>query len=519
MTSVKDGMRVDRPSSRPSLAAGDFADLCDVPASIPYIEMDVLVIGAGPAGLAAAEVAAAAGASVTLVDERAIAGGQYFKQPSTSKAALHLVGDEQAQSGADLISRVQAAGVSMMAGTVVWGAENDESGARIACYGPQGAFYCKPRMIVIATGAYERPPAIPGWTRPGVMTAGAAQTLLRSYGTVPAGRIVIAGNGPLNIQVANEIHKAGGSVVALVESAPAPWKQPLAALQLLVADRALALVGVRQLAALRAAGISILWESSIVAIDGTAAVEMVNITGPNGRTRLEVDTVLVGGDFASSNELSRLLGCGHEVIDGNLAIIRKDDGETTLPHVHVIGEAARFGGAHIALAQGRLAGIAVARKLGFGVAPDPGAERRLARHRAFQAALWTAFKPARPAGSHTPPDHTVICRCEGVTYGTLRALGEHSAKDIATLKRLSRAGMGRCQSRYCGHAIAAVAGRNAHLERRAVFWRRKCHCGQCRSQHSRLKSRNGVATSARCCRRGHHWKAANRCRCRRHRRW
>lgn len=458
MTSVKEGMRVDRPSSRPALAADDFADLCDVPASIACTEMDVLVIGAGPAGLAVAEVASVAGASVTLVDERAIAGGQYFKQPSTSKATLRLAGDEQARSGADLISRVQAAGVSTLASTVVWGAENDESGARIACYGPQGAFYCKPRMIVIATGAYERPAAVPGWTRPGVMTAGAAQTLLRSYGTVPAGRIVIAGNGPLNIQVANEIRKAGGSVVALVESAPAPWKQPLTALELLAADRALALGGVRQLAALHAAGIPILWESSLAAIEGTAGVEAITITGPNGEARLEADTVLIGGDFASSNELSRLLGCGHEVIDGNLAVIRKDNGETTLPHVHVVGEAARFGGAHIALAQGRLAGIAVARKLGFDVAADTEAERRLARHRAFQAALWTAFKPVRPAAGNAPPDHTVICRCEGVTYGTLRALGEHSAKDIATLKRLSRAGMGRCQSRYCGHAIAVVAG-------------------------------------------------------------
>ncbi|QND45106.1 FAD-dependent oxidoreductase (plasmid) [Rhizobium lusitanum] len=457
MTSVAEGMQVRRPASKPAPTA-DHADLCEVPAAIPCLEMDLLVIGAGPAGLAAAEVAAAAGASVTLVDERAIAGGQYFKQPSTSKAALRLGGDEQARSGAELIRRAQAAGVSMIDGTLVWGAENGESGPRIACYGLQGAFYCKPRMIVIATGAYERPPAIPGWTRPGVMTAGAAQTLLRSYGTVPGGRIVVAGNGPLNIQVANEIRKAGGSVVALVETAPAPWKQPLAALKLLAADKALAIGGLQQVAALRTAGIPILWESRIASMDGQAGVEAVTVNGPDGEARLEADTVLIGGSFASSNELSRLLGCGHEVIDGDLVAITRDDGETTLAHIHVVGEAARFGGAHIAMAQGRLAGIAVARKLGFDVTPDAGAERRFARHRTFQAMLWSVFKSARPIGDKLPPDDTVICRCEGVTYGTLRALGEHSAKDLATLKRLSRAGMGRCQSRYCGHAIAAVAG-------------------------------------------------------------
>jgi NADPH-dependent 2,4-dienoyl-CoA reductase/sulfur reductase-like enzyme len=457
MTSVKEGMQVRRPASKPAPTA-DHADLCDVPTAIPCLEMDVLVIGAGPAGLAAAEVAASVGASVTLVDERAIAGGQYFKQPSTSKAALRLGGDEQARSGADLIRRAQAAGVSMIGGTLVWGAENEASGPKIACYGPQGAFYCKPKMTVIATGAYERPPAIPGWTLPGVMTAGAAQTLLRSYGTVPGGRIVIAGNGPLNIQVANEIRNAGGRVVALVEIASAPWKQPLAALKLLAADKALAIGGLRQVASLRTAGIPILWENRIASIDGETGVETITVTGPGGEARLEADTVLIGGSFASSNELSRLLGCGHEVVDGDLVAITKDDGETTLAHIHVVGEAARFGGAHIAMAQGRIAGIAVARKLGFDVAPDPLAERRLARHRAFQAMLWTVFKSARPVGDKLPSDDTVICRCEGVTYGALRALGENSAKDIATLKRLSRAGMGRCQSRYCGHAIAAVAG-------------------------------------------------------------
>jgi glycine/D-amino acid oxidase-like deaminating enzyme len=457
MTSVQEGMQVRRPESKP-VPTVDHTDLCEVPAAIPCLQMDVLVIGAGPAGLAAAEVAATAGASVRLVDERPAAGGQYFKQPSTSKAALRLVDDEQARSGADLIQRARAAGVSMIGGTLVWGAENGENGTRVACYGPQGAFYCKPRMIVIATGAYERPPATPGWTRPGVMTTGAAQTLLRSYGTVPGGRIVIAGNGPLNIQVANEIRKAGGSVVALVETAFAPWKQPLSALNLLAADKALAIGGLRQVAALRAAGIPILWESRVASVNGKAGVEAVTVIGPEGETRFVADTVLIGGSFASSNELSRLLGCGHEVIDGDLSATTKDDGETTLAHIHVVGEAARFGGAHIAMAQGRLAGIAVVRKLGFDVAPDPAAERKLARHRAFQAMLWTVFKSARPMGEKLPPDDTVICRCEGVTYGALRVLGEHSAKDIATLKRLSRAGMGRCQSRYCGHAIATVAG-------------------------------------------------------------
>jgi len=457
MTAVTAGIRVDRPSSRPAIASGEIADLCAVPASIATIETDLLVIGAGPAGLAAAEAAASAGAKVTVIDERRIAGGQYYKQPATSAAMARLKHDAQAREGLELIRTAGEAGVTLIGETVVWGAENGEGGAIIACYNPSGALYCKPRMIVIATGAYERPYPVPGWTHAGVMTTGAAQTLLRSYGTVPPGRILIAGNGPLNIQVANEIRRAGGTVMALVEAAASPWSKPFEALSLLKLGGGLAIYGARQLAALQAAGISLHWESKITAIHGSARVEAVTISGPMGDRRLDADTVLIGGGFTSSNELSRLLGCGHEVAAGELVVTSGDDGETTLSHIHVIGEAARFGGAHIARAQGRLAGIAVSRKLGLGGIPDREAERRLARHRAFQASLWTAFKPATVDRGEALADETIICRCEGVTAGTLKAITAKGAADIATLKRLSRAGMGRCQSRYCGHILAEIA--------------------------------------------------------------
>jgi glycine/D-amino acid oxidase-like deaminating enzyme/bacterioferritin-associated ferredoxin len=458
MTTITAGMHVHRPSSRPAIASAELADLFQVPTSISVIAMDLLVIGAGPAGLAAAEAAASAGAKVMVVDERKIAGGQYYKQPATSTAVARLERDAQAREGLELIRNATEAGVALIGETVVWGAENGEGATVLACYNPSGAFYCKPRMVVIATGAYERPYPVPGWTRAGVMTTGAAQTLLRSYGTVPRGRILIAGNGPLNIQVANEIRKAGGTVVALVEAAASPWSKPLEALSLLKLGGGLAVYGARQLAALQAAGIPLHWESRIASIDGSVGVESVTISGPKNARKLAADTVLIGGSFASSNELARLLGCGHTAIGGELVVTGADDGETTLSHVHVVGEAARFGGAHIARAQGRLAGLAVARKLNLGGTRDREAERRLARHRAFQAALWTAFKPSTAHQGDALADETIVCRCEGVTAGALKAITAEGAADIATLKRLSRAGMGRCQSRYCGHTLAEFAG-------------------------------------------------------------
>lgn len=461
MTSVQPGMTITRPQPRPDLMSADFDDLAETPANIPILETDLLVVGAGPAGLCAAEAAASAGASVMLLDERSSAGGQFFKQPLTGTASRLLENDEQALSGADLVRAARDAGVTFLEGSTVWGAERrDASTPIIGCLDANGAFYCRPRMTVIATGAHERPIAIQGWTLPGVMTAGSAQTLLRSYGAVAGKRIVVAGNGPLNIQIAAELFKAGATIVALVEKAPAPWTRPVLALQLFAANPLLATKGIRQLEGLRKAGVPILWESDVVAASGADSVEEIAISGPGGRVTFAADTLLVGGNFTPSNELSRLLGCAHEVVNGNLVAICKSDGETSLPDVHVVGEAARFGGAHVAMAAGRLAGIVVARKLGLSATSTTWLEKKLSRHRGFQKALWALFAAGSSqatSDTHAAPDETILCRCEGVTFGALRELAQDSALDVATLKRLSRAGMGRCQSRYCGPSIAGIA--------------------------------------------------------------
>lgn len=457
MTTVRDGMTIARPRPRPDLSDPTLADICDVPAALPRRHMDVLVIGAGPGGLAAAEAAAAAGASVTVVDERTSPGGQYYKQPATVLAAARVGRDAQAAAGRDLIGRVIERGVALLAGTLVWGGAREEGGLSIGCYGADGAFYCRPRMLIIATGAFERPRPIPGWTLPGVMTTGAAQGLLRSYGTVPGRRMIVAGNGPLNLQVASEILAAGGDVAAVVDVAPAPWTRPAEMLAMLAADAGSSLRGLRLVAALRQAGVPMLWASEIEAVEGGDHAIGVRIRGASGVSRLAADTVLLGGGFTPANELSRLLGCRHVVAGGGLKALTAEDGATSLADVHVIGEAARFAGAQVALAEGRLAGQAVAAKLGLRAGADSGAAARLARAKRFQTALWRAFAPARGGEAPIAPE-TVVCRCEGVTAGRLAELIGSGARDIATLKRLSRAGMGRCQSRYCAGTVAGMIG-------------------------------------------------------------
>ncbi|WP_246072162.1 FAD-dependent oxidoreductase [Martelella lutilitoris] len=458
MRRVEDGMDVRRQAPRPQVANPAIADLARLPEAIETTETDLVIVGAGPGGLAAAETAATSGLSVVMIDERHDAGGQFYKQPATDAAKTALSSDRQAADGADLIARVRAKGVMIRHETLVWGGFHEEDGRIVlSCLGPDGAFYCRARAVIIATGAHERPPAVRGWTLPGAMTVGAAQTLLRSYGTLAGRSIVIAGNGPLNFQVALEIVRAGGRVSAIIEEAASPFKRPMAGLELMRSDRALAIAGTTQLARLRAAGVKIHWKSRLAGIDGGGAVETVTIETARGRTTIAADTVLIGGHFTASNELPRLLGCAHEPRDGALETLTDATGRTSLPHIHVIGEAARFGGAFVAMSEGRLAAAALIERLNGKTVIDQAAETRmLARHRRFQRALWRLFAPAIEDDA-TPDEDMIVCRCEGVSLKALNDLVERGVSDIASLKRLTRAGMGRCQSRYCGKALAEIA--------------------------------------------------------------
>lgn len=464
LTKIRHGMEAETAETgRVSFTAATL-DLAPVPPVAPEARpVDVLVIGAGPGGLNAALAAASAGASVLLIDERPAPGGQYFKQDGTPVAP---VPDRQMRTGASLIAAVKAAGATIESETLAWGIERGEDGALTVSTMRRGvAGLVRPRMLVIATGAYERPAMVPGWTLPGAMTTGGAQTLLRSYGVLAGQRVLVAGNGPLNIQVARELMRAGVGGLSLAEAAPDPATRPLEAAKLALAGPALALRGVGELAALRASGARLLFGHRLVRIEGAEKVEAavlapVDETGaPAGPTiRIAVDAVLTGDGFVPASDLPRLLGLPFTTApDGSLSIARDEAGATAQSDVFVVGEAGGFGGAHVAAAMGELAGRQAAGRLRLTVAGDESRARSaLARHRRFQAALWTLFSAARPA---LAGDETLVCRCEGLTLGALKTTIEaHGLADVASLKRLTRAGMGRCQGRYCAPALRDLVG-------------------------------------------------------------
>lgn len=438
-------------------------------ASAPAIRVEhpeLLIVGAGPGGLSAAIAARRAGADVVVLDERSRPGGQYFKQPDVAGSAI-AAPDAQHREGAALIEAALSLGVAIRSGVTVWGAF---APLEFAATDSGGAVRYQPKAAIVATGAYERGWPVPGWTLPGVMTTGAAQTLWRTARRAPGKRVVIAGNGPLNLQLAAELIEAGSEVVAVVEAARRPGAGDLGALAaMLSASPALVRNGIAYHFRRLLARTPMIHGEVVRRVDKSAD-GLVVTTGPasgNGAQRtFEVDTLCLGYGFEPANELLRGLGCDHDFDPVRRQLVTRRDGNglTSLSGLYALGDCTGLGGARAALAEGTIVGAAAAGSLGKPVADLSAPRRELARHHRFQAALWRlhAFDgyPASLAQRET-----LICRCEEVSFGEIEdALAEELIM-IGAVKRHTRVGMGRCQGRYCGPVLDTLMSARLGYER------------------------------------------------------
>jgi NADPH-dependent 2,4-dienoyl-CoA reductase/sulfur reductase-like enzyme len=463
MTELRAGMRIARGEPLAPYPSGPAPRL-------PERERapDLLVIGGGPAGLAAAAAAAEAGVSVLLVDERPKLGGQFFKQPAAGVGLPAVALDRQFRDGRAAIERARNAGVDILSGTTVWGVFGREEIAAVAA---DATYLLRPKRLVLATGAYEIGVPLPGWTLPGCMTTGAAQTLLRSYGVSPGRRVLVSGNGPLNFQVASELLRVGVEVAALAEAAPPPLDPvPLATMAATAPD--LVRDGIKYVLALRRAGVPIFHRHAVVRIEGDGRTERAILAriDETGRAvlgtekRFDVDAVCIGFGFLASNEAARSLGCRHryDAARGQLVAECDGNGRSSVDGVWIVGDGAGLGGARLAQAMGVLAGLDVARDLGRSVSRHAReidkAQRACIRARRFQTALWRLFRAPLPVEQLARPE-TPICRCEGVSLADVEAALDKEIEGLGAIKRLTRAGMGWCQGRYCGRLIAEIAAR------------------------------------------------------------
>jgi glycine/D-amino acid oxidase-like deaminating enzyme len=267
----------------------------------------------------------------------------------------------------------------------------------------------------------------------------------------------MAGNGPLNLQLACEMLAGGVKPVAVVEAAPFPGLTALRDIARMARTAPdLAWEGIAMLARLRRAGVPVLWGTRVLALEGEARVRAARLS--DGRT-IAVDTVALNLGFQPEVGLARALGVPHRFVDvgiGHLATEADDDGRTAIDGVFAVGDGARLGGARAALARGRLAGLAAARDLGFSAPEDAACRSALARALVFQDALWRVFVPPS-FQSEDVTDATIVCRCEEVTAGRLRQEIADGLGSVAALKKATRAGMGRCQGRFCAATVARLA--------------------------------------------------------------
>lgn len=462
MTSVKDGQEV-----RLQPAAPRPPDVSQGSRPRRELSPTVLVVGGGPGGLSVASVIAEHGVDVLVIDERSKLGGQFYKQPPPERAIDDSRIDSQYRAGRKLIARAQEAGVRFLNDVTLWGAFAPGS---LAARSEDCDWVLRPGRVVLATGAHERPVPIPGWTLPGVMTTGAAQTLLRSSQVAPGERVVLSGNGPLNMQVAAELVRAGVEVVALAEQADLRWWRNLGSgAGMLTAAPELVAKGFSYRTTL--ARVPVIDRASVVEIRGdqraeAAVVARLDASGdplPGTEREFAADAVCLGYGFIPANEISRALGCDHryDPDTGTLVVVRTDTGRTSLDSVWVVGDAGGINGAYVATALGVIAGVDVLADLGV-VLPDrlaralSPARKTLLRHRRFQHHLRGLYR-AEPLTTQLARDATLVCRCESVTLGELRGALAGGAKSAGAAKRLTRAGMGKCQGRYCSPSVLALA--------------------------------------------------------------
>jgi NADPH-dependent 2,4-dienoyl-CoA reductase/sulfur reductase-like enzyme len=430
---------------------------------------EVLVIGAGPAGLAAATAARRAGAHVTLLDAAADVGGQYWRHlPAERPAAReHILHHGWRRFTAMRSALATDPRCTILTEAQVWMAERQDDGPPTVhvLIGPADGTHREartftPAALVLATGAYERTLPFPGWDLPGVFTAGAAQALAKAERVAVGRRVLIAGAGPFLLPVASTLIRTGARVLGVLEASnPARIGRGWTAKpgELIGAwSKAGELAGyARDLVRHR---IPYRTATGVVAAHGTDRLEAVTVARldpqwapiPGTERRIDADAVCVSHGFEPRAELATAAGCA---VGPGGGVLVDAYGRTSVPGVFAAGEITGIGGADLARAEGTVAGTVAA-----GGTPT-GAERRAQTAGARFAARLEAAHGIRPGWTGWLTDDTVVCRCEEVTAGRLRAIAAATgSRGLRSLKLSTRAGLGPCQGRVCGRTVEELVG-------------------------------------------------------------
>jgi thioredoxin reductase len=438
------------------------------------MQADIAIVGGGPSGMAAAVEAAEAGASVILLDEYATLGGQFFKCTGEGFSVHHSRLTREFKRGEALRHQLTHSRIRVLTRALVWG----RFGESLMVYHDGYAKSVISKALVIATGAYDRPVAFPGWTLPGVISAGGAQTLTKTQWVKPGQRMLLAGAGPFLLPVSQSLLRADVKIAAIAEATkPLEWL-----------PHAMSLWGQwpRFVEAwdykreLRRAGVPTIYGHKIVRALGDGKVEAAVIAQidrdwkaiPGTERTIEVDSIAIGYGFLPNIELAASCDCELRFDPpARTWFVRCDTAmKTDKAGIFVAGEITAIGGSAVALAEGRIAGISAAEYVGS-ISGDAAEAKRhpLIRERAhlnrFADALNELFGP-RPGLWENLAGGTTVCRCEEVTAGDIAACVSDGCATTKAVKDWTRAGMGLCQGRMCRGMVSEIiaAQRKVDLE-------------------------------------------------------
>ena len=420
---------------------------------------DLVIVGAGPAGLAAACEARQWGLSVTLLDEQLTPGGQIYRDvDAASPRRRSLLGDDYG-AGAELTAAFARSGARHVAGASVWNVGLD---LQVNYLHQRASRVAQGRHILLASGAMERPFPIPGWTLPGVMTVGAAQILLKSAGALPAAPVVLAGCGPLLYVLADQYLRAGVRIEAVVHTTrPSDYLRAIPQLGSALRCWRELRKGLRLLDRLRRGGVPVYAGARSFSIDGSGRAEAIRFVHRERSHRIASSLILLHQGVVPNTQLSWALDARHRWNPAQLCWEPETDHDGQLEHngIYVAGDSRAIVGAEASASQGRLVALAVAAKLLRGSPERERRERAVRRElrrqlriRPFVDALY------RPLQEHRIPPQVpvVVCRCEEVTAGQIRKFVELGCQGPNQAKAFGRCGMGPCQGRLCGLTVTEL---------------------------------------------------------------
>lgn len=419
---------------------------------------DIIVIGAGPAGISAAIEAAKHDATVCILDEQTSAGGQIYRNVGDTKQRQAEILGKDYLAGRKLVDALGDANVLHRAGVTVWKVGKDGT----VVFSDAGrAEQIQGRHIILASGAIERAVPLPGWTLPGVITVGAAQILMKGASLAPKNAVIV-GSGPLLYLVATQMLAAGVPPKALVETQTP--RNLLAALPYLfgaLRDWQQLLKGIRLIATLKFAGVKRFTAATDITIEGYNNAKAVCFRTGQKEHRVETDLVLLHQGVVPNTQISRSLDLDHRYDDLQRCFhpITDGRGQSSNSLFSIAGDGAAIGGAQVAAISGRICALnALAR---INIISSKECDQTVVE---LQAACRTGlfirhfldvlYSP--PESVLLPADATIICRCEEVTAGDIRRFATLGCNGPNQTKSFGRSGMGPCQGRFCGLTVTEL---------------------------------------------------------------